>query len=188
VDLSPIQPRLVPPNVEFEVEKDWTFREKFGLIRCWGMEASFAERQRFMERAFRHLEPGGRLVTQALVKFSCSKYAPSLDMWWNLICKAAGEAGRPMGAASMHKNLMVDAGFVGVRKRVYKWLVNSQLTGESAGDIKWRILEFMEKCLEPLAMALLARFLGWRKDEVLDLCEKARKELLEQRRYACLHL
>lgn len=36
-DLSPIQPRWVPPNVRFEVddvEDDWTYNQPFDFIHC----------------------------------------------------------------------------------------------------------------------------------------------------------
>jgi SAM-dependent methyltransferase len=55
VDLSPIQPLFVPPNVKFEVddlEEDWTFTYKFDFIYCRMMTSSFKNWPRFFEQSF----------------------------------------------------------------------------------------------------------------------------------------
>jgi SAM-dependent methyltransferase len=57
IDLSPIQPTWVPPNVKFEVddvEEDWTFHEGFDFIhsRCM-VCGSIADRQRYFEQAYK---------------------------------------------------------------------------------------------------------------------------------------
>ena len=61
-DLSPIQPRWVPPNVSFEVddvEADWTYSRKFDLIHSRFFYASIKNWPRLMQQAYDHLEPGG---------------------------------------------------------------------------------------------------------------------------------
>jgi len=76
VDLSPIQPMWVPPNVTFEMDdatKPWLrtknsmdfvhIRNMVGSIRDW--KALFAE-------ALEHLRPGGRIeVTDIRTRFDC---------------------------------------------------------------------------------------------------------------------
>lgn len=55
VDLSPIQPQFVPPNVEFEVdnsEDTWTFSYKFDFIYSRAMEGTFADWPRFFQQCF----------------------------------------------------------------------------------------------------------------------------------------
>lgn len=64
VDLSPIQPAFLPPNVRFEVddiEATWTFSQKFDFIYSRMMMCSFDNYPRFFEQAFENLEPGGFL-------------------------------------------------------------------------------------------------------------------------------
>lgn len=64
VDLSPIQPRFVPPNVSFQVddvEADWTFSNKFDLIYSRMMVGSLADTPRFVKQCFDNLTPGGYL-------------------------------------------------------------------------------------------------------------------------------
>ncbi len=55
VDLSPIQPRFVPPNLRFEVddsEDTWTFSQKFDFIHSRAMEGTFTDWPRFFQQSF----------------------------------------------------------------------------------------------------------------------------------------
>jgi SAM-dependent methyltransferase len=56
VDLSPIQPLFVSPNVKFEIddlEEPWTFTYKFDFIYSRMMTASFKNWPRFFEQSFK---------------------------------------------------------------------------------------------------------------------------------------
>jgi SAM-dependent methyltransferase len=64
VDLSPIQPSFLPPNLTFQIddlEEPWTFAEKFDLIYSRMMIGSFANVPKFVEQSFEFLAPGGFL-------------------------------------------------------------------------------------------------------------------------------
>lgn len=55
IDLSPIQPLFVPPNVSFEIddlEEPWTFSDKFDFIYSRMMTSSFADWPRFFGQSF----------------------------------------------------------------------------------------------------------------------------------------
>lgn len=57
VDLSPIQPPFVPPNVKFmidDIEDDWLYPEDhFDYIHCRHVTQTIKNRPRLMEQAFR---------------------------------------------------------------------------------------------------------------------------------------
>lgn len=62
IDLSPIQPLFVPPNVTFEIddlEETWTFSQPFDFIFARMTVGAFADRSRFFQQSFEHLAPGG---------------------------------------------------------------------------------------------------------------------------------
>ena len=64
IDLSPIQPSFIPPNLTFQVddlESEWTFGKKFDLIYSRMMIGSFVNVPKFVERSFEGLSPGGYL-------------------------------------------------------------------------------------------------------------------------------
>lgn len=55
VDLSPIQPNFVAPNVEFfvdDLEQDWTFVNPFDLIYSRNMTGSIKDWPRLIGQAF----------------------------------------------------------------------------------------------------------------------------------------
>jgi len=67
VDLSPIQPRNVPPNYKFEIhdyDESWTFPQKFDLIHGRMLLISIASPQRLFAQAFNSLAPGGWMEMQ----------------------------------------------------------------------------------------------------------------------------
>lgn len=62
VDLSPIQPQFVPPNLTFEIddlEELWTFSKPFDFIMARMTVQFFADPSRYCRQAFEHLSPGG---------------------------------------------------------------------------------------------------------------------------------
>lgn len=70
LDLSPIQPDLVPPRVQFVVddvehENGWDYPENhFNYIHIRHAFNTLKDPQGLVERAFRHLKPGGYLEIQ----------------------------------------------------------------------------------------------------------------------------
>jgi SAM-dependent methyltransferase len=55
IDLSPIQPSFIPPNLKFEVddlEEPWTFSGKFDFIYSRMMTGSFSNWSRFFQQSF----------------------------------------------------------------------------------------------------------------------------------------
>jgi cyclopropane fatty-acyl-phospholipid synthase-like methyltransferase len=70
IDLSPIQPSFIPPNLKFEIddlEEPWTFPEPFDFIFARMMVGSFASFPRFFEQSFQHLTPGGWIECMDIV-------------------------------------------------------------------------------------------------------------------------
>ena len=61
-DLSPIQPRWIPPNLSFEVddvEAPWTFSRKFDFIHCRGLGNAVRDWPRLLRQAYEFTAPGG---------------------------------------------------------------------------------------------------------------------------------
>ncbi|CAG9939362.1 unnamed protein product [Clonostachys rosea f. rosea IK726] len=61
VDLSPIQPKFVPPNVRFyvdDIEQDW-IDSSYDYIHCRNIAGSIADWPALVGRIYSHLKPGG---------------------------------------------------------------------------------------------------------------------------------
>ena len=66
VDLSPIQPSFVPPNLTFQiddVEEPWTFSQQFDFIYSRMMIGSVADFPRLYRQCFDNLSNGGWIET-----------------------------------------------------------------------------------------------------------------------------
>ncbi|SCO31570.1 related to methyltransferase [Fusarium fujikuroi] len=108
-DLSPIQPRKVPPNVNFYVEdssEPWDYSQPFDYIHtrvtsgCW---ASFKEQ--IADQAFQTLKPGGWFESQeydAVIMSDDETLPPDgpLATWFREINKASELMGRPTNVAA----------------------------------------------------------------------------------------
>lgn len=121
VDISPIQPVWVPPNVLFEIDditKPWLrtpnsidfihIRNMVGSIRDW--EALFAE-------AFKHLKPGGRIeVTDIRTRFECldesfEERGKACDEWANTFHDIAKGMGMDFDPTPKVPEWLSDVGF-----------------------------------------------------------------------------
>lgn len=70
IDLSPIQPNFVPPNLKFYVddaEDGWIVGEKLDLIHARMMVGSFLNWPQFFARAYEQLNPGGYVELQDVI-------------------------------------------------------------------------------------------------------------------------
>ncbi|KAF5560641.1 methyltransferase [Fusarium phyllophilum] len=132
VDLSPIQPALVPPNVSFEIddlEKEWTWTQKFDFIFARMMLGCFTDFPQIIKVAFDNLEPGGYLELQDMSLPARSDdrtlHPESYLSKWCRSCFEAGQnLGRPVFPTTEYKNYLAAAGFVDIVEVQQKWPTN----------------------------------------------------------------
>ena len=66
IDLSPIQPDFVPPNLVFEIddiEEEWEYKRKFDFIHSRMMTGSIHDWPKLIKSIYNNLNPGGWYVT-----------------------------------------------------------------------------------------------------------------------------
>ena len=129
-DLSPIQPNLVPPNVQFYVddaEADWTFSdsEKFDFVHGRALCGGIADWPRFYAQAYESLKPGGWMEMQDHECWINSddggmERAPGCSEWIGEVDRASRMVGKPLNIAHLHKQWMIDTGFQDVTEVVKK--------------------------------------------------------------------
>ncbi|KAH7174524.1 S-adenosyl-L-methionine-dependent methyltransferase [Fusarium flagelliforme] len=184
VDLSPIQPSVVPPNVEFQVddmEDEWTFSEPFDYIYCRFMTVSFANWPRFFEQSFENLSPGGWMEVVDILPPTSDDGTMSPDTalykWSNLLLEATEKIGRPFGGTAFYKSQMEDAGFKNVSLRVYKWPQNRWPKDKKYKELGSWTLENISSGLEAISSAIFTRVLGWSKPELDVFLTDVRKDI-----------
>ncbi|CAL8582130.1 hypothetical protein XPA_007803 [Xanthoria parietina] len=195
-DISPIQPKWVPPNVRFEVdnvEEDWTYHQPFDYIHCRMMGNAIRDWPRLNRQCFEHTRPGG------WVEFI------DLDLTWtspdgslqeshasktfnNEFIKASREAGIESCPGLYLEGWMKDAGFKDVKAEKYVWPVGTWPKDKHLKEVgAWNYLQIMEG-LEAFTYALFTRHLGMSKAEVEVICANIRKEIKNPAMHAMFHL
>jgi precorrin-6B methylase 2 len=180
IDLSPIQPSWIPPNLEFEVddlESPWTTAPgsvDYIHARCLG--GSICDWPGLLAQVMAALRPGGCLeVTEIVVSMQ-----PPGEVgveYEHLLSEAFEKAGRKWRVAEGMHEMLVAAGFTGVTERrgrmpVGTWPVLPAM--KELGSM-WR--EIVTDGLEGEAMAALTRYLGWTREEVEVLVGNLRSEV-----------
>ncbi|KAH8900312.1 S-adenosyl-L-methionine-dependent methyltransferase [Thozetella sp. PMI_491] len=194
VDLSPIQPSLVPPNCSFEVddlEKEWTWAKKFDFVFSRIMAGSFSDYETYIRKAYNALEPGGYLEMQDLhTPFESDDNTLSEDSdtykLGKIFADASEKLGRPLTVAPTYKALMEKAGFVDVVEKKLKWPINSWPADKHYKELGMWYLANLDTGLEGLLMALCTRGLEWSAEETHVFCSTARKSLRNRKIHAYL--
>lgn len=128
-DLSPIQPTLIPPNLQFEVddfELEWTYsKESFDFIHARALYGSVSDYGALYQRAMDHLKPGGWFeeTEVGVVPYSDDDTikGTTLENWGELSLTAGDKFGRSLRIVDHTKELMEAAGFINVTYKKFKW-------------------------------------------------------------------
>ncbi|KAI9807008.1 MAG: hypothetical protein M1833_002666 [Piccolia ochrophora] len=124
-DLSPIQPKWVPPNVKFEiddVEQPWTYSsDRFDLIHSRVMVGSIKDWPAYFKQCFKHLKPGGYCEAQEMevnILTDDDSLPPksAIQEWCAALEEGCQKAGFSLRLNNTDlKQWMEDAGFVDVQ-------------------------------------------------------------------------
>ncbi|KAK0381563.1 TAM domain methyltransferase [Colletotrichum limetticola] len=174
VDLTPVRADFVPPNVKFEVddlEEDWTYTQPFDYIHSRFMSAAIDDWDKYIKQCYDNLAPGGYLELHEaeLMAKSDDGLLPedaAVIKWVKLLNEASERTGRVFVSAPPMKTKMLEAGFVDVELRMYKWPHNSWPKDERYKKLGAWTLENFGSALEATCMAAFTRVLGWTRDEV----------------------
>jgi hypothetical protein len=188
VDLSPIQPSLIPPNLQFEImdaDDTWEGSEQhFDLIHTQFMNGvSIRSWDFFYQQAFISLVSYGWVENQEMdMRFRCDEVEPPMDSaymrWaelWNEGLNNLGLTGRCF--PEQMKENMKSRGFVNVSAHfnclpVGPWPVEGQQ--KEAGVLN---LKAMLDGISGLSLKAFLHGLKWRREEMEILLMQVRQEL-----------
>ncbi|KAI5456603.1 S-adenosyl-L-methionine-dependent methyltransferase [Mariannaea sp. PMI_226] len=197
IDLSPIQPNLVPPNCHFEVDDvntHWTFPEDhFDFVHVRGMSGSVPDWVEFHKKAFRHLKPGGWVEH---VEISCItksddgtiKQGSALVTWVELFTKIGAALGKTFFACEEASAAIQHAGFVNIHERRVKlpigtWPKDQHLKHWGA----WN-RQFLVQGLEGFSIRGMTDLLEWSYEEAQVFLAQMRKELVDPKVHAYVEM
>ncbi|WPH01849.1 S-adenosyl-L-methionine-dependent methyltransferase [Acrodontium crateriforme] len=196
IDLSPIQPTAVPPNLEFQImdaDEDWDFDSKFDLIHTRLMNGfSIKSWPFFYQQAFQSMQPGGWVENQEFgVDFRCDDGTQPLNSavlrWqnlWNTGIERLGLTGHCY--PELMKQQMEDAGFINTSIKCYKMPVGPWPKDPRLKQAGFFNLIGMVDGVSGLSRATFTRGLGWTIDELEVLLVEVKEEWKNKRIHSYL--
>ncbi|KAJ3957129.1 hypothetical protein N0V92_006325 [Colletotrichum tropicale] len=185
VDLSPIQPQDVPPNLKFEiddVEEEWLYSQKFDYIHLRFLNGSIADWKKLIKNAFEFTQPGGYFEIQEgdfVLTADDDTLPPEkpLAKFASLIREACVKFGREFVPVPLMKRMMTEAGFEDVVLQRFKWPSNPWPKDPYYKKIgEWNFHNFVDAA-EAMAIAPLTRAHGYTKEEVQVFLIDVRKNM-----------
>lgn len=127
-DLSPIQPKFVPPNVHFEIDDfcaEWTYTpNSFDFIHARCMFGCVSDYPGLYSQVMKTLKPGG-YFEQTEIDVSPTSEDGSIkgtpfEQWGPLLEESSGKFTKPMRVINDVKGNMINAGFEDITEKRFK--------------------------------------------------------------------
>ncbi|EXL90215.1 S-adenosyl-L-methionine-dependent methyltransferase [Fusarium oxysporum II5] len=192
VDLSPIQPSFVPPNVRFlvdDIDEEWDYSEPFDYIHSRMMNFSVQDWPVYLRKIYQNLAPGGYVELQDIDVIMKSDDGTltednALLKWNKLLNEAAIKLGRPFEKTDAFKNIMAEVGFTNIVTTRFKWPTNRWAKDKKYKELGAWSNENTSVALESLTIAPFTRAHGWSRKEVDVFLVDVRKDLNDPKIHA----
>ncbi|RPA86305.1 S-adenosyl-L-methionine-dependent methyltransferase [Ascobolus immersus RN42] len=169
-DLSPIQPRWVPPNCKFEVdnfEDNWIYGKPFNYIHGRNLVGCVADWSVLFKNCFDNLAPGGILefqetdIGRAYSEDGSVKPGSPIAEYNKVLCEAGKILGREADITPKLVDFVKAAGFVDVKEIKMKFPVGSWPKDPRQKEIGTVVQEILQTGTEAYGLASLTRVLKW---------------------------
>ncbi|EXJ76158.1 uncharacterized protein A1O5_00666 [Cladophialophora psammophila CBS 110553] len=185
VDVSPVQPDYVPPNVRFEVMdvgQPWAFHYSFDFIFSRFMTGAIADWRQFIQQCYENLAPGGMLEVQDIsFHLQCDDGTlpedSALARWAAYMLEASKQLGCPLDSVESVKRIMIETGFVDVVQKPYCWPMSPWVKEEKLRKIGLWTYHNFSGSLSGISLALFTRGLSWSADELEAFLVDVRKDM-----------
>ena len=182
-DISAFQFTEVPPNVFFEVDdaqQEWTYSEPFDFIHIRGLAGAFNDWSAIYASALKHLSPGGSVEVADFGLISLKDSIPdSYVSAFNGACQSAAEkAGTPIGLGHLKKSTIEAAGLSVVKSRVIEVPLGTWSPDRRKAVAGKMALVSALEGLEATSLRILTRALAWKQEDVRNLCDKVKEEIM----------
>ncbi|PMD22671.1 S-adenosyl-L-methionine-dependent methyltransferase [Hyaloscypha hepaticicola] len=188
IDLSPIQPEWIQPNVQFivdDIEAIWSYRFKFNLIYGRMLAHSIRDWPRLFQQSFDNLAPGGYVefvnVSPVLEVQDGSPRKPSaLREWSQNIVQCYKELGIDIDSPSSHRHGLKQVGFEDIVEVKESWPLNTWPKERSDKILGAWSRENLLMGLSGSSLALFTRVIHWPKDRIEMLLLEVRNEIKDR--------
>jgi len=186
VDITPIQPSFVPPNVKFEVDdvdREWAFTRPFDYVHSRYMNCAIFNWPHLVKQTYDNLTPGGWCEFQDIdVMFTGDdgsvKDNDAVRSWLRLLSQASNKLGRDPSPGPQLEKWITEAGFVNVVHRRFKIPFGTWPKDPYMKHLGAMSLANTVDGLEGWTLRLFCEVLGWSVEEVQVMLAGVRKLLI----------
>jgi SAM-dependent methyltransferase len=184
IDLSAVQPRYVPPNLEFQIcdaEEEWDFSTKFDYVHWRMMGICFRDFKEVFRHAFDALAPGGIIECQdcsfPMKSDDGSHIGTPIDQWFGYVLMGMEKLGKSFGTEPKnYKSYLEEIGFVDVHVDIRRWPVGPWMEDRKNKELGLWVRADGLDVMQGGSLAILTRGMGWSPQQVevfLVDCRKA---------------
>jgi len=189
VDLSPIQPTWIAPNVKFEIddiESEWNYSKKFDFIMGRYLMNGLKNYKWVIEQAFKNATPGGWVEFQDMtVDFKSDdgtlRYDSRILEWQRIGLRAQDELGVEHAPGTKLEGWFKDVGFVNIQHRLIKLPWGHWPRDPDMKEIGVYNLQQLLNGADAFTLRPFCEILGWSEEEVKVFMIGVRKELKDPR-------
>jgi hypothetical protein len=190
VDISPIQPGWVPPNLRFQIDDvqlPWTYPPShFDFIHIRNLHGGISDWPALYAQCFQHTRPGGYIEDLEFNIRTLSDRAEPDHIYnqWNALFAEAGERmGRTFQIYGQMKQHISDVGYVDVVEQTWNVPIGGWAADSTLKSVGMYTLLYLEESLEGFALYMLKHIMGWEYEEIQVLVAKMRQGLRSWRRW-----
>jgi SAM-dependent methyltransferase len=175
------------PNVQFQIddaEEEWTYHEPFDLIHFRGLSGSFRDWIAVYSQALKHLKAGGyiEVVEWDPAMDILSLPAGDSNSYLNILISAmrnmAEATGYSRGQDHLQSSSLTSVGFVDVRQYDISAPIGTWPEDPRQKTLGKMTLIALLEGLEARSLRQLTASGKWTVEEVRDLCEKVKLEIV----------
>ena len=192
IDLSPIQPSMVPPNCQFvidDITDEWTYpRNHFDFIHMRCLMGSISDWQGLYRHIYNHLAPGGWIQHMDMnIQFTSDDGTIAeghiMDEWSKVFIDCGERIGKTFSIADKAEGWIREAGFEEVNVRWYKVPVGKWPKDGRMKEVGICNFHYCYEGAEGWALYLLTKVLGWKVEEAQIFVAKFRNALKDGRNH-----
>jgi SAM-dependent methyltransferase len=196
IDLSPIQPPWVPPNVRFivdDAEAPWLdSANSVDLVHLRHMSTAIKNWPALLEQIYTALKPGGWIeLPEFRWEYGCDDDTMDKDytppQMVDNIRAGLEKFGIDMHAARKNPDRLREAGFVNIRHEIKKVPVGPWPKDQNLKTIGLYNRSVIYDGLQAITMGPFTRGLGWTPEQVEVFLVKVRKDLMRTDVHSYVH-
>jgi hypothetical protein len=191
-DISTYRPTNLPPNVTFQIDDashEWTFTEPFDIIHMRDLHGAFQDWASIFTETHKHLAADGKLEVSNAGPFVLTQnYEKSYTSLFHALFVEAMSKNGIEWMVGAKRDILDAAGLKVVRTVKMEVALGFWSEDRRTHSLGKMALVATLESVEACCLRLFTRYLDWSIEQVRDLCENVKAELMNPANKATLTL